>query len=45
MILTVDHVVPLSLGGGNGIDNIQPLCQNCNSSKGKGTIRYKAEPD
>jgi len=32
--VTKDHVVPLSLGGGNGIDNIQPLCRACNSSKG-----------
>lgn len=31
--LTVDHVVPLSLGGGNTADNLQPLCRRCNSSK------------
>lgn len=31
--LTPDHVVPLARGGGNGIDNIQPLCRRCNSSK------------
>ncbi len=39
--LTVDHVVPLSKGGANSIDNIQPLCQSCNSSKHRRTIDYR----
>ena len=31
--LEVDHIVPVSMGGGNDIDNIQPLCRSCNAVK------------
>lgn len=30
----IDHVVPLSRGGGNGPDNICVACPSCNLSKG-----------
>lgn len=39
--LTVDHVVPLSQGGRNSIENLQPLCRACNLSKHAKTIDYR----
>jgi 5-methylcytosine-specific restriction endonuclease McrA len=39
--LTMDHVKPLIKGGANTIDNIQPLCQSCNSSKARKHIDYR----
>ncbi len=39
--LHADHVIPLSKGGADTIDNIQPLCAECNLSKGVGMTDYR----
>jgi len=41
--LTLDHIVPATLGGPDSIDNIQPLCQICNSRKSNRTIDYRPD--
>lgn len=40
--LEADHVVPLTRGGSDDIDNIQPLCGACNRSKFVKIIDYRA---
>jgi 5-methylcytosine-specific restriction endonuclease McrA len=41
--LTIDHVLPIFLGGTHTIDNVQPLCGPCNSSKKDKHIDYRKE--
>ena len=39
--LTRDHVLPLTQGGTDSIDNVQPLCARCNSKKNNKHIDYR----
>lgn len=41
--LTIDHVIPIFLGGKHAADNIQPLCGPCNSRKKDKHIDYRKE--
>lgn len=38
---TMDHVVPLSMGGPHDRSNLQPLCNTCNGTKSATTADYR----
>lgn len=39
--LVKDHITPLYQGGSDGLENLQPLCIRCNSSKGAEAFNWK----
>lgn len=41
--LEVDHIVPVSRGGSDDLDNLQILCRSCNASKGNRLIVEEAD--
>lgn len=41
VIMTFDHIIPKSKGGGDGLHNGQVMCRDCNSKKGNKMERKK----
>lgn len=41
--LQADHIIPLSLGGTNDLENMQALCVSCHSQKSKAEQAEAAE--
>lgn len=39
--LTLDHIIPKSMGGTNNFNNLQTLCSQCNSNKGATIVDYR----
>jgi len=33
ILMTKDHIIPIDLGGTNDVNNLQPMCFNCNEKK------------
>jgi 5-methylcytosine-specific restriction endonuclease McrA len=42
VVLGADHIVPLTSGGSDDVDNIQPVCEVCDRSKLVKIINYRA---
>lgn len=40
-----DHITPLYQGGSDGIDNLQPMCRECNTAKGPDAFNWAAYRD
>ena len=45
IMLTRDHIKPKSYGGNDKIENVQPMCEYCNSRKGNGAVKKPKDTD
>jgi 5-methylcytosine-specific restriction endonuclease McrA len=45
VLMTKDHIIPLSKGGSHDLDNLQTMCFNCNGKKGNGDKRQEKKKD
>ncbi|MDR0935912.1 MAG: HNH endonuclease [Oscillospiraceae bacterium] len=43
--ITIDHILPLSLGGKSNVENLQTLCVDCNSRKSSEVADYRIEKE
>lgn len=43
--MTVDHVIPVSLGGGNNLKNLRPAHASCNERRGNDYPQCHIDPE
>lgn len=43
VLMTIDHINPRANGGGEELDNKQPMCEPCNSKKGHSIPKHIKE--
>ena len=43
ILMTVDHIIPVALGGRNHLTNYQAMCSRCNNKRGASLLKEIAE--